>query len=284
MQGRLESADPLDERRFLVVLKRLADSLAYGAERSPFLGGGIEYAQSRPYEPGDPVKSIDWRVTARAGRVYVKEYEAPKRSPSYFLVDTSASMTVGSATPSKYAWAVRLAGGLALARLAGVSPVGLLGTGERELRVEPSLSRGQVYQWALRLRDYRFDERTTLARRVRELGAALGSRALVVVLSDLHDPDAVPALKLLARAHETVVLQLQDPAELGVSGAGFFRGREAETGAEFFTRGRWEDPSRAGAELVQAGVDHLLLRIDEPFLPRLSFFLRSRAGAGKGAR
>lgn len=284
MRGRLDAADPLDERRFLVVLRRLADSLAYGAERSPFLGSGIEYAQSRPYEPGDAIKSIDWRVTARTGRVFVKEYEAPKCSPTYFLVDTSASMMVGAASPTKYAWAVRLAGGLALARLAGSSPVGLLGVGERELRLEPSLSRGQVYQWALRLRDFRFDERTTLARRVRELGAALGSRAVIVVLSDLHDPGAVPALKDLAQKHETVVLQLQDPAERGVRGAGFFRGREAETGAEFFTRGSWEDTSLSGRALTQGGVDHLLLRIDEPFLPRLSFFLRSRAGGGKGAR
>ena len=141
MEQVLETCDRLNDRQFVIAVKRLADSINFGMDRSPFIGSGIEYVQSRPYQLGDPVKSIDWRVTARLGKFYIKEFEATKQLPMYLLIDTSASMTISSTHRSKYALAVHLAGGLAFAALDRVSPVGLIGTGTRALRIEPSLSR-----------------------------------------------------------------------------------------------------------------------------------------------
>ncbi len=286
MHGYLDAADHLNARQFLIAVKKLADELSYGTDHSPFLGSGVEYAQSRPYQWGDPIRAIDWRVTARTRKVYVKEYEAPKRMPCYLLIDTSASMTVSSVKKSKYAVAVHIAGGLAFACLERVSPVGVVGVGGRDFRVRPSLSRGQILQWLHRLRHFRYDEPTHLGRRVAELAPTLTSRALVIALSDLHDPAAVPALKLLAQQHDAVVIQLQDPAETGVPGAGLMRAGEAETGRVFVTRGarRWVDPEATARDLKRAGVDHLLVRTDKPFVASLRNFLKSRNLLGRGAR
>ncbi len=286
MTGVLPTADRLNARQFHIAVKRLADSLSYGTDRSPFLGSGIEYAQSRPYQYGDSVRAIDWRVTARAGSVYVKEYEAPKSLPCHLLVDTSASMTVGSTPRTKYALAVHIAGGLAFAALDRVSPVGVLGVGGRDLRIVPTLSRDQILRWLHLLRTFRYDEPTTLSRRVAALAPSLGARCLIFVLSDLHDPGAVPALKLLAQRHDVVVLQLQDPAEQGVAGGGYILAGEAETGRAIVGRAsrQFGDPEGPAPELKRAGVDHLVLRTDEPFAAELRGFLKRRGDLGRGAR
>lgn len=269
-------------RQFEFEVKRLADSLNFGGDASRFLGSGLEYAQSRPYEPGDPVKSIDWRVTARTGKPYVKEYEATRQVPIYLVVDTSASMCVSSQAESKYYWAVRLAAGLARAGQERMSPVGIVSSGERDLRITPTLSNTTAMQWAHELRGYDFSERTNLSHRLRSLAATLKSRTVVVVLSDMHEPGAFPALELLAASHELIVLWLQDPAEVQLPRAGIFRAREAETGARFLVtrRSRLTNDAAIRESLVQSGIEFLHLPVNEPVVPRVRHFLKYRKSLG----
>jgi uncharacterized protein (DUF58 family) len=282
----IDELDPLDSRQFVLAVKRLADSLSYGTDHSRFLGSGIEYVQSRAYQYGDPVRSIDWRITARTNRVHVKEYDTPKTVPCHLLVDTSASMTIGSTPLTKFRIALQLAGGIALAAIERVSPVGVLGVGGRDFRVRPTLSRPRIYQWLLQLRRVRFDEPTTLTKRLAELGASLDCRSLIVVLSDLHDDGAAQRIRLLAQAHDCVVIQLRDPAEDGLPGAGFVRGREAESGRPVVMRGRKLGVSNEviAEQLRRASVDHLVLRTDRPFVPAVRHFLASRGVLTRGAR
>lgn len=269
--------DPLDARQFELAVRRLANALSYGQESSPFLGAGIEYVQSRLYQHGDPVKFIDWRVTGRTGRFHVKEYEAPRQMPVYLLVDTSASMCVTSRPWSKYAWAVQLAGGLALAAVDHMNPVGLRTVGERDLHYTPTLSRSTVLRWMHELRHFQVTEATTLGRRIRELIPRVEQRCLFIVLSDLHDPDAIAAIKLMAQDHDCVVLHLEDPAERGRTGGGIFRAVEAESGRSFVAHGNshWFSEEETHV-LSRAGVDYLKLRTDQPILPRLRHFMKSR--------
>jgi uncharacterized protein (DUF58 family) len=285
LPGLLAHVEPLAARKFVIAIRRLANDLTYGLDGSRFLGSGIDYVQSRLYQHGDSVKSIDWRVTARSTKVHVKEYEAQRRIPAWFLIDTSASMVVSSTARSKYELALHCAGGLALACLDRTSPVGVIGCGEREMRVPPSLAKDQVLQWLLALRRHAFDDRTALVRRIAELRPTLTARSIVVVCSDLHEPGAVHAVALLAQQHEVAVLQFQDPAELALPGSGFVRAQEAESGRAFVNHGRRRllDQATIESELRRGGVDHLLIRTDQPFVHRLRHFFRAR-GLGRGAR
>jgi uncharacterized protein (DUF58 family) len=285
LPGMLAHVEPLAARKFVVAVRRLADDLSYGLDGSRFLGSGIDYVQSRLYQPGDPVKSIDWRVTARSTKVHVKEYEAQRRIAAWILIDTSASMVVSSIARSKYELALHVAGGLALACLDRTSPVGVLGCGSRDVRVEPSLAKDQVLQWLLRLRRHAFDESTQISRRLQQLRPTLPSRSIVIVCSDLHEPGAVHTLALLAQQHEVAVVQFQDPAEVHLRARGFVRGPEAESGRAFVTRGApLLDPAVVEHELRRGGVDHMLVRTDQPFVHRLRQFFRARGLSGRGAR
>ncbi len=278
--------DPVDSRQFEVAVRRLANSLDFGQRDSVFHGAGLEFVQSRPYVAGDAVKFIDWKVSARLGKLYVKEFRETKQIPLYLLLDTSASMCVSSQTLSKYAWAVRVATGIGLAAQSSVTPVGLLGCGARELHFRPTLSRNIVMEWSHQLRQHDFAEATTLAARARELAPALAKRTTVIVLSDLHDPDAIAALQTLAQRHDCVVLHFEDPAEQGLRGAGIIRGVEAESGRGFVGFGgrRRVDSSDWKSELSRFGIDYLHLRTDEPILGKLTYFLKHRGFASRSAR
>ena len=286
MRFQLDSIDTLNSRQFTIAIKRLADSFDYGTDASPFLGSGVEYVQSRLYQPGDPVRVIDWRLTARTGKFHIKEYETPKRMPCYLLIDTSASMTTSSTVRSKYATAVYIAGGLAFACLDRISPVAVVGVGQRELRFSPSLSRDRIMQWLYRLRHFDVDETTQLQERLGELGPTLVNRSLIVVLSDLHQPEAIDTLRQLGQKHDVVAIQLLDPAERRLQGAGFVRGREAETGRKVTTRGRnmGIDQQDLHQRLKRARVDHVVVPTDEPFAYRLRHFFKSRGLLGRGAK
>jgi uncharacterized protein (DUF58 family) len=255
--------EPVDARQFEVAVKHLANSLSFGQEESVFHGSGLEYAQSRLYVAGDPVKAIDWKVSARVGKLFIKEYQEPKQMPLYLLLDTSASMCVTSLPMSKYAWAVQIATGIALAAQSNVTPVGLLGCGARELHVRPTLSRNVVMEWSHQLRHHDFLEDTSLAARAREVAPSLKRRTMVIVLSDLHDPEAFPALQVL----------------------GLFRGVEAESGRAFVGHGRraWVDAEGWKSELTRFGIDYLHLPTDEPILGKLRHFL-GRRGFGSKVR
>ncbi|MDG2030680.1 MAG: DUF58 domain-containing protein [Phycisphaerales bacterium] len=275
---------------FEMVVRRLADDLAFGTDTSMFTGSGLEYAQSRPYEPGDPIKQIDWRMTARSTRTYVKEYEALKRTEVHLLLDTSASMSVSSTSLTKHDLAVWIASAVGVLAQRRLSPCAVIGAGERATRFEPSLLRSDLWQAIEPLRIGSAKETTHLTERLNELVARARRSSLIVILSDLHDPDAIPAIRRAVQKHDVIVIGLRDPAERGDLRAGFFRGLEAESGRGFLGHGRlrWRaaDPELAeediGRLLARAGASWLQLDTDRPFVPELRHFLAQRARTGGG--
>jgi uncharacterized protein (DUF58 family) len=272
---------------FDLVVRRLADDMVFGTDASLFVGGGLEYASSRPYQIGDSVRLLNWRLTARTGRPYVRQYEALKRIAVYIVVDTSASMSVGSTSRSKHDIAVWMASALGLIAQRRMSPVAIVGAGERTVPITPSLIRNDLWRAIEPLRLGDVSEQTHLGERLERLTMRAGRRSVFVVISDLHDPAAIGALRHAAQKHDCMVIHTQDPAEITPLRAGFYRGQEAETGRGFFGWGKKSAVeahrvAETHAELLRCGVDYLAVRTDESFIGPLRHFLASRGAAMRG--
>jgi uncharacterized protein (DUF58 family) len=286
----LPSPDILSRANFELVVRRIADDIAFGTDDSLFVGSGLEYAQSRPYEPGDPVRQIDWKLSARMQVAYVKQHETLKRVAMYLVVDTSASMSVSSTPLSKHGLAVWAAAAIGLVGVRRLSPVCVLSAGARHGRLRgdrvPSLSPDDLWRDLEPLRAHDFDENTELGERLNALSARLKRRSLLVVMSDLHDPEALKVLRQLGHQHDVVVLHLQDPAEVGGLRAGYFRGTEAESGRAFLSDGRqrWRDDCTTARDLAGSDISYLKLFTNRPMLSPLRQFLLTRAMLMRGQR
>ena len=282
----LRPPDELARGDFEMVVRRLADDLAFGMDLSRFIGSGLEYAQSRPYSPGDPIKMMDWKITARLGKPFVKEYDTPKRTNVFIIVDTSASMGISSAMITKHDLAVWIASAIGLIAQRRMSPVGVIGGGERETRLNPSLNRGDLWQALDPLRASNLSEGTRLSDRLADLDLRAKRSSVFIVISDLHDPDAIPAIRHASQKHDCVAIHLMDPAERGRLRAGFFRGQEAESGRSFVAHSNsaWGREGEVAADFARCGTSYLRLQTDQPFIAHLRHFLsfRPMMGGGRG--
>ena len=284
----------LADQRFEKVALRLADDLAFGTQASLYVGSGLEYAQSRPYAPGDSVKQLDWRLSARRGEPHVKEYDTLKRVNVMLLVDISMSMTVSSVELSKRDLALWIASALGLAFTSALCPVAVRslgdGVGAVEQR-EPSLERSRLWRSLADLRAAPKSTASQLAARgaadqLELLFQTLRRRSLVVVLSDFHELGLLDSLSRLAQRHDAAAIRLIDPAEQEPLRAGLIRGREAETGQRFVLPGRARPAAGAsfGEQARERSLDALELRTDRPFLAPLERFLVQREERSGGVR
>jgi uncharacterized protein (DUF58 family) len=291
--------------RLLVLRSRLeATGLFAGNYRSAFRGGGLEYEESRPYAPGDDVRSLDWSATARAGRPHVKVFREDRDRSLLLALDVSASMGFG--TPGKAATAAHALALLASAAARAGDRVGLF-TFEARVRSEVPLARGR--QQSLRVIHAAAQAAgacggpTDLAVALRALERRAARRCVIVLLSDFRDPrllDGPPGglrreLAALTRGHDLIAAVLVDPREQALVAAGGARVFDAEgTGRAFVlptgsrrareryaaAAARWRE--RLAVELRGAGADLVWLRADRSPLFPLARFFQERAGRRLG--
>jgi len=196
----------------------IVEGFMHGLHRSPFVGFSVEFAEHRPYMPGDSIRNIDWKVYAKSDRFYIKQYEEETNLRSYILLDTSRSMTyAGPGAISKLEYAKHLAAALAYMMIHQQDAVGLLLFSDVIHRFVPPRSAGRHLQLILReLEGLEPGTNTDVATCLSTLSERIRRRGLIILISDLMDePERVlQGLKHFRyKQHEVIVFQILDETE-----------------------------------------------------------------------
>jgi uncharacterized protein (DUF58 family) len=280
-------------RALEVSIGRRVGGLLAGDYRSMLLGEGTELAQVRPYSAGDDVRQIDWNVTARTGEPHVRVHLAERVLVTWLVLDTSPSMTFGTAERRK----ADVAEGVAIA-VGHISTrrgnrLGFVTFGDEQPRsLPPRQGRLGLVGLLEALRENVPDESgrvgaTSLGEALRRTGSMAKQRAVVIVVSDFRGPlDWRRPLIELAGRHEVVAVEVRDPREQELPNAGVLWLVDPETGRQVRADTRSEKlrarfAAAAAAEraqvartLASAGARHVVLTTSGDWLRSFAVFLR----------
>jgi uncharacterized protein (DUF58 family) len=278
-------------RQLEIRTRGLVNNVFGGEYHSRFRGQGMEFAEVRPYQVGDDIRSIDWNVSARTGETYVKVYDEEREQTVMVAVDISGSGEFGSAEKFKREIAAEICAIVAFSAIKNNDKVGLLLFSDQvELFVPPEKGR----RHALRIvRDlFAHESRSTgtsLSTAFGHLLRVLRRRSVVLVISDFIDDGFEKPMKVLARKHDTIFVQLIDPREESVPAVGLVELTDAETGETIVvdtssSRVREWIADRSFARQAKLNdlfrrnrVDRVAIRTDQSYLEPLVEFFRKRS-------
>jgi len=282
-------------QRVEIVAARMVNDAMVGAYLSRFKGRGTDFEELREYVPGDDVRAMDWNVTARTGKPFVRLHREERELTMVLAVDVSGSADFGSGAQTLRERAADVAACLAVSALKAGDKVGLLlFTDREELWVSPKKGRRHVLRIIRDVLDFRpASRRTSFAQPMRRLGRALRRRSMVFVVSDFlagpEGPDAMAAaLGELNGRHDTACVQLVDARERELPDVGVVALEDAETGEirEVDTgsaRVRAAFAAQAEARLAEtaaclarAGMDVARLDAEAAVAPALTRFFERR--------
>ena len=280
-------------QKFHFKTHRMASDLFAGQYESAFKGRGIEFAEVREYLPGDDIRAIDWNVSARFGRPFVKVFHEERELTVMLLLDLSGSNLFGTRNRFKRELLAEVAGMLAFLAIRTNDKVGaILFSSKVEKYIPPKKGAAHVWRLIKEIFTYVPQDLTTDVDAVLSyLNRVTKRHAIVFLISDCMDSGFDKSLRLTAKKHDLTVIRVSDPAEEKLPDLGLITFRDPESGevAVINTKskalqGRWRDYrttqrgymddllGRAGADLVDLSTDGPLV---EP-LARLFEMRRKR--------
>ena len=277
-------------RRIQITTSRLVTDVFAGQYKSVFKGRGIEFYEVREYLPGDEIRSIDWNVTARTGRPYVKKFVEERELCVMLLLDVSQSCYFGSVKKLKNQIAAELCSLLAFSAVQNNDKVGLIiFTDKIEKFVPPRKGLRHVLRVIREALYYKPQGKgTDISRALEYLNRISKRHTISFIISDFFDQDFKKLLSVSNRRHDMIALSITDPRELDLPNVGIVKLEDAElgrslfidTGDSSFRKEYREDAAKRITErrklLRSINVDNIEIRTDIPYEKELIKFFRMR--------
>ena len=238
----METSELLKKVRQIEIKTRgLSRNIFAGQYHTAFKGRGMAFSEVREYQFGDDTRDIDWKVTARYVRPYVKVFEEERELTVMLLIDVSGSKDFGTVSQMKRDVTTEIAATLAFSAIQNNDKIGVIFFSDKiEKFIPPQKGRRHILYIIRELIDFRPDDRQTdINQALKYLTNAIKKRCTAFLLSDFIDRGNYrDALTIANRKHDIVAIQVYDRRETELPAVGLMKVRDAETGAE-----RWVDSS-----------------------------------------
>ena len=277
-------------RQIEIRTRGLVNQLFSGEYHSVFKGRGMEFSEVREYEFGDDVRAIDWNVSARFNKPFVKVFEEERELTVMLLVDMSGSQEYGTATRFKRDIAAELCAVLAFSAIKNNDKVGLIiFTDTIEKFIPPKKGRTHILRIIREFLAFKPEGRGTDVRQALEYcSRVVKKRSIVFLVSDFLADDFEKPLRILGRKHDLIAVQLHDPKEAELPDAGLVALYDAESGVERLVdtslpslreqyKRHWAERVAGRLRLfARANVDAISIDIHGSYIQPLTAFFRMR--------
>ncbi|MBN2269182.1 MAG: DUF58 domain-containing protein [Sedimentisphaerales bacterium] len=277
-------------RQIQIYTSRTVDASFAGQYESVFKGRGMQFDEVREYTPGDDIRSIDWNVTARTGKAYIKQFVEEREMTVIFAVDLSASGQFGTVNKMKNELAAEFCAVLAFAAAKNNDKVGLLiFTDQIELYIPPKKGSSHVLRLIRELLYFKMPRRKTdISMALEYIAKVTRKKATIFLVSDFIESDFKKSLGLLNKRHDVIAVPVRDRVEISMPSVGLIELQDAETGeiilvdtssSKFRNQYGQESSSRFNDLenlLRSTNVDCIPVTTDKPYIRDLVQFFHAR--------
>lgn len=229
-------------RQIEIKSRGLSQNIFAGQYHSAFKGRGMAFSEVREYQYGDDIRDIDWNVTARHGKTYVKVFEEERELTSMLMIDVSGSQTFGTSRQLKREYVTEIAATLAFSTIQNNDKIGVIFFSDKiEKFIPPQKGKKHILFIIRELINFQASShKTDLQGALKYLTQVMKKRCTAFIISDFVDETAYKdALTIANRKHDIIALQVYDKMEAELPNVGLMKVADAETGEE-----RWIDTSQ----------------------------------------